>query len=81
MKVLFGSLACENDDVLRVFRCVCLKRDPYAPISISHEDLKSFELRSDISGLRSDYKEATRPSGLLNSLQAKKVAGKIQSLY
>lgn len=52
MRISFGALAGEKDQLLTQMRRTSLRRDPRAPIYITSEDLDSFEKRRDLTALR-----------------------------
>ncbi|KAF4957172.1 hypothetical protein FSARC_11381 [Fusarium sarcochroum] len=52
MRISFGALAGEKDQLLTQMRRTSLKRDPRAPIYITSKDFESFEKRRDLTALR-----------------------------
>ncbi|KAH7117466.1 hypothetical protein EDB81DRAFT_244287 [Dactylonectria macrodidyma] len=73
MKVSFGDLAGENDELLGIMRNACLRRDPWAPIYIMKLDLDNSENRRDLSQLR-----ARLQSVAPKSKEKEKITGRIQ---
>lgn len=58
MKLAFGRMAGDNDDLFQNLRNISLSRDSGAPIYLSKEELQTFEGRSDLTSQRKSLKAA-----------------------
>ena len=54
MGLAFGPMAGKNDILFNNLRSMSLSRDAGAPVNITEKDLKDFENRNDMRGLRSE---------------------------
>lgn len=58
MRIAFDSRAGDNDALIRSLSSAFSRRDPYAPIYLSKEELDEFEKRDDLQDYRRQYREA-----------------------
>jgi hypothetical protein len=70
-KQLYPDDTLWDDGLERAMRTMSLRRDPNAPVAPSPEDLRSIELRKDVSNLRERLRKAkagSRDRGTWNTL-------------
>ncbi|KAK7425950.1 hypothetical protein QQZ08_007532 [Neonectria magnoliae] len=74
MQIAFGDKASDGEHAISKFHGTFTKRDPYAPIYITQEDLRKFEDRSDLTLLRQRLQDST------NKEEREKLVGQIQHI-
>ncbi|UKZ79054.1 hypothetical protein TrVFT333_006805 [Trichoderma virens FT-333] len=76
-EIAFGELGKQDDDLWSVISNAFLRRDPFAPIYITEEEMVKFQKRNDITAFRKQVVDVRNKNGL-KSKEEQKIWGRIQ---